>query len=187
LGLRALFAGLGVFEEFHELVHAFGAKITPVDETYASRPMLQKDAAGSFRKSGHLPFARRMLIQWFLSELCYLVKHVESKDDKPAQQLEPYSVRQMAVYHSYNAPCKAHTFILMNPSMTFQLHWKQAQAQRPMDWMDMHVAVAYAMTCCWREYINFLEAKFDRTVGIPIPFRPYLGPQTDDRRSKTRS
>ena len=122
---------------------------------------------------------------WFLSELCYLAKHVELNNKEPEEKLDPYSVRQMAVYHSYNAPRKANTFIIVNPSMTFQLHWKQAQAQHPMDWMDMHVAVAYAMTCCWREYINFLEARLDRTVGIPIPFRPHMGSHTDGRRSKT--
>ena len=113
---------------------------------------------------------------WFLSELCYLAKHVEPNDKELEQQLDPYSVRQMAVYHSYNAQCMAHTFILVNPSMTFQLHWKQADKQDPTGWMDMHVAVAYAMSCYWREYINFLEAKFDRTVSTPMPFRPYLGP-----------
>jgi hypothetical protein len=124
---------------------------------------------------------------WFLSELCYLAKHVEPNEDEsgqqlepsdeePGQQLDPYSVRQMAVYHSYNAPRKANTFILVNPSMTFQLHWKQAREQQPMDWMDFHVAAAYAMTSCWREYINFLEAKLDMTVGIPIPLLAVHGP-----------
>jgi hypothetical protein len=131
---------------------------------------------------------------WFLSELCYLAKHAEpnARDDEPVEpnarddeSVEPFSVHQMAVYHSYKAPRKAHTFILVNPSMTFQLHWKQAHEQYPMGWMDMHVAVAYAMTCRWREYINFLEASFEQTVGTPIPLPAVHGPHTDDYRSKT--
>lgn len=78
----------------------------------------------------------------------------------------------MAVYHGYDAPNQAHTFVLVNPSITFQKHWLQAREKDPkgMGWMDFHVAVAYAMTCRWRGYVNHLEAKFDRTVGSI--FRP---------------
>lgn len=48
--LRTLLQGLGVFGEFSDLIRAFGAKTSPVDETYAVRPIFQKEASGSFRK-----------------------------------------------------------------------------------------------------------------------------------------
>lgn len=90
--------------------------------------------------------------------------------------MDIYSVRQMAVYHGYDAQNDAHTFVLVNPSTTFQMHWLQAQKSDPqgMGWMDFHVAVAYAMSCRWREYVNHLEDKFDKTVTTPgRPHTPY--------------
>lgn len=102
-----------------------------------------------------------------MSGLSYLIKHVEA--NKKEQTVDPYSVRQMAVYHGYDAPNEGHTFVLVNPSITFQKHWKQAKEKsdprRGMGWMDLHVAVAYAMTCGWRKYVNYLESEFDRTVS----------------------
>ncbi|KAI5844330.1 hypothetical protein BZA05DRAFT_409775 [Tricharina praecox] len=156
--LRTLLQGLGVFGEFSDLIRAFGAKTSPVDETYAVRPIFQKEASGSFR-------------------LCYLAKHVEQNNKLPKQQVDIYSVRQMAVYHGYDAQNDAHTFVLVNPSTTFQMHWLQAQKSDPqgMGWMDFHVAVAYAMSCRWREYVNHLEDKFDKTHDKSL-----TGPSDDD-------
>ncbi|KAI5844326.1 hypothetical protein BZA05DRAFT_174092 [Tricharina praecox] len=146
-GCRTLLSGLGVFSEFMDLLQAFGTKTSSVDETFASRPIFQGEASGSFR-------------------LCYLSKHVELNDSEHTKQaVDIYSVRQMGVYHGYDAPNHGHTFVLVNASLTFQQHWLQAYESTPvgMRWMDLHVAVTYAMTYRWREYVNHLEAKFETT------------------------
>jgi hypothetical protein len=74
----------------------------------------------------------------------------------------------MAVYHGFNAPDDAHTFIVLNPSLTFQYHMKQARDKDPqaMRWQDFHLAVVCSMTFRWREYVNQLEASFDKTVSL---------------------
>lgn len=74
----------------------------------------------------------------------------------------------MAIYHGFNALNDAHTFIVLNPSLTFQHHMKQARDRDPqaMRWQDFHLAVVYSMTFRWREYVDQLEASFDKTVSL---------------------
>ncbi|KAF8534590.1 hypothetical protein BDD12DRAFT_983751 [Trichophaea hybrida] len=147
--MRKLFTSIGVFAEFVDLVHAFGSKTGPVDETFASGPVYR---ANTDSKS---------------FELCYLAKLVEH-NGKSEKGVSDFSIRQMALYHGFDGPNDSHTFIILNPSLTFQTHFKQARSRdgglRAMDWQDLHLAAVYSMSFRWREYVNYLEAQFGRKL-----------------------
>ncbi|KAF8246383.1 hypothetical protein K440DRAFT_685320 [Wilcoxina mikolae CBS 423.85] len=142
---RKLFTYLQIFAPFLSLVHALGIKSEPVEETFASSIFHQPDPTStSF-------------------ELCYLAKHIEQHGKDPAEHDDPYSLRQMAVYHGYQALNESHTFVVLNPSLTFQHHLKQARLWDLAglgDWKNVHIALFYALSYRWREYVNLLEARF---------------------------
>ncbi|KAF8535323.1 hypothetical protein BDD12DRAFT_808640 [Trichophaea hybrida] len=147
---RKLFTYLQIFAPFLSLVHSLGIKSEPVEETFASSIVHQPDPTST-------SFADDF------SELCYLAKHIEQHGKDPADHDDPYSLRQMAVYHGYQALNESHTFVVLNPSLTFQHHLKQARLWDLAglgDWKNIHIALFYALSYRWREYVNLLEARF---------------------------
>jgi len=97
--------------------------------------------------------------------LCYLAKHVEL--NYKGEGGNPFSIRQMAVHHSFDEMSNVHTFVVINPSITFQKHLGEARklSNHTTRWVDMHIAVAYAMSSGWRKYVSYLEKEFGKTVG----------------------
>lgn len=75
----------------------------------------------------------------------------------------------MAFYHSFDEPSDSHTFIILNPSLTFQTHFKEARSRSggltAMRWQDLHIAAVYSMSFGWREYVNYLELQFRSKVS----------------------
>jgi hypothetical protein len=74
----------------------------------------------------------------------------------------------MGVYHQRNTWDDTNTFIIFNPSKTFQQRLKDAQTStgRLTTWKDIHTLAASCSTTPWRRYISYVESQLAQLVKI---------------------
>lgn len=96
-------------------------------------------------------------------ELCYLAKHAETHGREGAH--DPWSMRQIGLYHKMDLASKQDTFVILNPSQTIIRRLKVfKEAQRGRDskdtWIELHLLVLTSVTEKWKWYVSYLEEKF---------------------------
>ncbi|KAH7378819.1 hypothetical protein BKA66DRAFT_466691 [Pyrenochaeta sp. MPI-SDFR-AT-0127] len=94
-----------------------------------------------------------------VSELCYLLKNVEKHGRDGSD--EPWSIRQLGLYHQHDSATGSDTFIILNPMMSFQQRLKDARAKTGLlpTWRDIHNLALSHSTWQWRWYLTFWESK----------------------------
>jgi hypothetical protein len=100
------------------------------------------------------------------AELCYLVKNVEKHGRTDLD--EPWSIRQLGVYHRHDSVEGSDTFIILNPVTSFQKRLKHAQKHcgavpTPI---DIHMLALSHATWQWRWYLAFWESRLNELVSV---------------------
>ncbi|KAE9379782.1 hypothetical protein N431DRAFT_326685 [Stipitochalara longipes BDJ] len=135
-GLRIILSHFRIFPALLDVVNAFGAQTSSESDSIST--------SHSYTRAN-------------ISECCYITKHVENHGREDSD--DPWSIRQMGVYHQRNAWDDTNTFVIFNPSITFQQRFKDAQAAsgRLPTWRDIHTLAASCSTTPWRRYIGHME------------------------------
>lgn len=107
-------------------------------------------------------------------ETSYLIKHVEEHGRKGPSN--PWSVRQMGVYHKAN-PSAGNIFVILNPSKSFLRRLRQAQqgAGLPGPW-ELHLMILACAMEKWRWYLSDLERECASMVRSSIYLDIYQNP-----------
>ncbi|KAF2234856.1 hypothetical protein EV356DRAFT_532406 [Viridothelium virens] len=137
--MRKLLTYFNVFPPFLDVIRAFGQRTSYEDESYGGLHFRSgKSTAGL--------------------EIAYLIKHVERHGK--LQSEEPWSIRQMGVYHKYGGP-SGDVFIIINPSIPLQ---RRLADLKKCDGTDLpqkiHMAILSCMMENWRWYISDLEKRY---------------------------
>ncbi|KAF2191181.1 hypothetical protein K469DRAFT_746598 [Zopfia rhizophila CBS 207.26] len=92
-------------------------------------------------------------------------KSVEEHGREESQ--EPWSIRQMCIYHQQDKSFDNNNFIIINLTKSFQHRLKDARAHttNPPTWREIHtLAVSYS-TWHWRWYLGFWESKLSQLIS----------------------
>ncbi|KIW06545.1 uncharacterized protein PV09_02975 [Verruconis gallopava] len=130
---------LKAFPLVFDVIEAFGERTGPTNESL-----------------GGIQVIRRNQVE---TELCFLLKHVEEHGrDEPGDK---WSIRQMGVYSCVDNRGPA-TFVVINPSQTFQQRLKEAKkgCRRPLGSSDVFRLLISCSSTRWRSHINDLEEAF---------------------------
>lgn len=108
-----------------------------------------------------------------MEEFTYNLRYVE----KHGRDLKsPWSVRQMAVYHQFDAEKKSSKWILLNPSAVIcqklQKVISVVACRGPADRRFLHLMFLCMAEKNWREYVNFLEKEY-RAMVSTFPCTPW--------------
>ncbi|KAH8655059.1 hypothetical protein BGZ60DRAFT_546694 [Tricladium varicosporioides] len=90
---------------------------------------------------------------------CYITKHVDEHGREDSD--EPWSIRQIGVYHQRNSWLDTDTFIILNPSKSFQQRLKDAMtiSGHLPTWRDIHTLSASCSATPWRRFIGDMESR----------------------------
>lgn len=99
-----------------------------------------------------------------ITELSYLVKHVEEHGKQDFS--DPWSVRQMALYHKMDPRTGENVFIVLNPSRAFRRRLQKARKMTKslIPW-DVHAIMLSSVVNNWRWYIGSMEDQCSVIVG----------------------
>ncbi|KAF2111930.1 hypothetical protein BDV96DRAFT_580879 [Lophiotrema nucula] len=157
-GIRLLLDKLQAFPAFIDVICAFGKLSTETSDSLG----------GCYSwKQGNV------------SELCYLLKTVEQHGR--AESAEPWSIRQLGIYHQHNPDLGSDTFIVLNPTTSFQKRLKDAQVKMgaaPV-WRDIHMLALSHATWQWRWYLTYWESKLSQLTSKAHVSRIQGRPKTD--------
>lgn len=96
--------------------------------------------------------------------MLYLLKHVEKHGREEIK--DPWSVRQMGVYHRADQDL-GDVFVIFNPSKPFQRRLKRIITLRSRSHVaDIHLALLSSVTANWRWYITDLERNYEAIVDL---------------------
>ncbi|KAF2795498.1 hypothetical protein K505DRAFT_360140 [Melanomma pulvis-pyrius CBS 109.77] len=100
-----------------------------------------------------------------LLESCYLARTVEQHGREGSD--EPWSIRQMGIYHHRDAGTGSNNLIIFNPMKSFQQRLTDAQAQTGVvaGPEDIHILVLSHSTWQWRWYLSYWEARLARLIS----------------------
>ncbi|KAF2730345.1 hypothetical protein EJ04DRAFT_567846 [Polyplosphaeria fusca] len=100
-----------------------------------------------------------------VSEFCYLIKNVEQHGRENSE--EPWSIRQLGVYHRHDSGQETDTFIILNPMTSFQQRLKDAQIKHKTvpTWRDIHMLALSHATWQWRWYLSFWESQLNQLIS----------------------
>jgi hypothetical protein len=165
-GLCKLFTYLAVYPAFIDILRAFGEKTNFEDETYSGFRFQPNTPTGASGTCSHISHKCGPRVLRFWVETSYLVKHVEEHGRKGPSN--PWSVRQMGVYHKAN-PSAGNIFVILNPSKSFLRRLKQAQqgAGLPGPW-ELHLMILACAMEKWRWYLSDLERECASMVRSSI-------------------
>jgi hypothetical protein len=97
-------------------------------------------------------------------ECVYIVKHPE--EHGRIEPEDPWSLRQMGVYHQTSAS-EAETFIILNPSKSFLKRLKKARSSSDaVTPQDVHMMILSAAMERWRSYISDLANRYYLKVRV---------------------
>lgn len=139
---RQLCHGLQIMPQSAEIVSAFGARTTDDDEYFTTchRQKIwgaQNDSTGAFRRS----------------DICYNIRFVERHGRDGLK--DPWSFRQVAVYHSYDYERKKCSWVFIQlPKAVIASIVREAKPHSPLliHWLIRHYCASE-----WRWYINYLS------------------------------
>ncbi|KAL6707407.1 hypothetical protein ACN47E_004186 [Coniothyrium glycines] len=140
--LDVLMRHFKIFPSFIDIVCAFGKSTSDTDTL---------GGCYSWRRNG-------------ISEICYLLKIVEKHGRDEAD--EPWSIRQLGLYHQHETATGADTFIVLNPVMSFQQRLKSARCSNvtpPTSYEIQKLALSHS-TWGWRWYLSFWESKLSDLI-----------------------
>ncbi|KAF1839682.1 hypothetical protein BDW02DRAFT_563735 [Decorospora gaudefroyi] len=142
--LRKLIHHLNIFPVFVDLVCAFGKLTSEASDSLGGCYSWQRDN---------------------VSEFCYLLKNVERHGREDSE--EPWSIRQLGVYHQQDVANGNDTFIILNPVVSFQQRLKDARSKtgRQPTWQDLHILALSHSTWQWRWYLTFWESKLTELIS----------------------
>jgi len=100
-----------------------------------------------------------------VSETCYLLKIVEQHGRVELE--EPWSIRQLGVYHQHDADSGNDTFILLNPMGSFQERLRDVKLslERHLSPRDIHHLALSHSVWQWRWYLTFWEEQLERLIA----------------------
>ena len=98
--------------------------------------------------------------------MCYLLRSYEKHGRKMLK--DPWSLRQMAVYHKYYYRTHRSIWILIQPFQRCKdALWKAfSQARHSAHPVDLHVLLIGVVLLDWRWYLNDRRQLIDQFVGI---------------------
>jgi hypothetical protein len=167
-GLRLLLSHFKIFPALIDVVNAFGAQTSSEsDSISACHSYVRANISGQSWLPPPHTIKLPGLIQTLI-ECCYVARHVEAHGREELD--DPWSIRQMGVYHQRNVWDNTNTFVIFNPSKTFQQRLKDAQinSTRLPTWRDIHTLAASCSTTPWRRYISHIELKLAQLVNACI-------------------
>ncbi|KAF2827276.1 hypothetical protein CC86DRAFT_405410 [Ophiobolus disseminans] len=149
---RKLVTALKVHSRFLDVVHTFGERAAPVEESYAAFfSKLYREPSPSLSCS---------------YEITYNVKYVARHGR--ASQHDPFSIRQTGVYHKFQASSEPNIWLLLHPPENLSRRFAQActhpQASEPVAQARYHALVFHCLSDNWREYVNYLEETFTTSM-----------------------
>ncbi|KAI9763753.1 MAG: hypothetical protein M1839_006316, partial [Geoglossum umbratile] len=152
--LRKLFTYMCVHPHFLDIIHLFGEKLGPVEESLS----IYFDNMISPKPSTSLG----PTVQEFGYELGYNMKYVE-QHGRPFPK-DPWSIRETGVCQKFNPSSMQSDWIFIQPSeklkerlATIYPHLSGAAAGSQF---QIHVAILSTVSENWRFYINYLEEYF---------------------------
>lgn len=95
-------------------------------------------------------------------ETAYVVKQVE---ENGREEGDPWSIRQMGIYHKSDSSC-GDVFIILNPSFSLKQRLKHLRefGSRPSS-KALHTMILSCAMENWRFYITDLEGRYLRMVN----------------------
>jgi len=100
-----------------------------------------------------------------VSETSYLLKMIEQHGRVELE--EPWSIRQLGVYHQHDADSGNDTFILLNPMGSFQERLRDVKLslERHLSPRDIHHLALSHSVWQWRWYLTFWEEQLERLIA----------------------
>ncbi|OCL06759.1 hypothetical protein AOQ84DRAFT_389976 [Glonium stellatum] len=155
--LRQLFASQEVHPNFLDVVHVFGEKTEPVEESFSTffcHPISQSRTVNLDSFSANDGY-----------EIGYNIKYVTGHGRSFLR--DPYSIRDTGVYHKYRRDSTAGEFccwILIHASDALEERFRHAfqasKETRCVLQFQVHAMVLLSVSENWRGYINYLEESF---------------------------
>jgi hypothetical protein len=168
--LKKLLAAHAVCPIFLDALFAFGAKVTGDDDPYFNLCHQQDNDAG-FGK--HVLY---MKVRWLSSvELCYLLRSYEKHNRSTLKN--PWSLRQMAVYHKYDRQTATSVWIFIQPFKRCKLAlWKEFPRTRcSSPKLYLHTLLISLTLRDWRWYLNDRRQFVSQFVSfLSVPMRSCL-------------
>ncbi|OAL46041.1 hypothetical protein IQ07DRAFT_647681 [Pyrenochaeta sp. DS3sAY3a] len=142
--LRSLIHHFNIFPAFIDIVCAFGKLTSESSDSLGGCYKWERENA---------------------KECCYLLKNVEKHGREDSS--EPWSIRQLGLYHQCDSASGNDTFIILNPTMSFQQRLKNAQLKTGTTptWQDIHNLALSHCTWQWRWYVTYWEAKLNELIS----------------------
>jgi len=169
---RQLCHGLQIMPQFAEIVSAFGARTTDDDEYFTTCHRqktwgAQNDSTGTFRHSGETPSAMYAMApepprSLTCIDICYNIRFVERHERDGLK--DPWSFRQVAVYHSYDYERKKCSWVFIQlPKAVKASIVREAKPHSPLliHWLIRHYCASE-----WRWYINYLSDLVSTMVSM---------------------
>ena len=103
-------------------------------------------------------------------EFCYLLKVVDRHDDTRVD-VNPWSIRQTAVYQKFNITTRqsCHITVRLASEMETRLRRilegdRDQAADFNSHWKNFHLLCLGSLSESWRQYINFLDMRITQLV-----------------------
>ena len=150
-----------MFPPFLDIIHAFGKKRGDQERTgscFADRKDDDEKVKGICRCSRiDLP-----ILLTSYSESCFLLQHVEQHGREG--QSDPWSIRQIGVYHRSDKAINQDTDIIVNPSDRLQERLKELPASTSAA-AKVSLLLMSTTTRNWRLYLDYLEGRLNVLVS----------------------
>lgn len=111
-------------------------------------------------------------------ELCYILKYVEKHED-PGPTINPWSIRQVAVYQRFNLTSLESYQIFVRLSVAMQEGLYNALQKNPgrecefiSQWQNVHTLILKTLNANWRQYVNYLDEEVSKIVWLRHPVLP---------------
>lgn len=90
------------------------------------------------------------------------MKHVE--ENGRSEAFDPWSVRQVGLYHNYDAVLNNNLFVVVNPHKALVKMLEQQNAE--IDPLEIHRLVLRSVTERWSQYLAHLETLCSEIVSL---------------------
>jgi hypothetical protein len=168
-----------IYSPFMDTVRAFGIKThddEKVNDCCHGR-IYDKSMTGREGSS----FGNVIWLQWKLeladmhnvTELCYNIRHFERNNRARG---DPWSLRQIGIYHNYDAEHQSSVWIILQPSVHIETHLINAlqEIQRlgiPSEAQQyLHVFFFTSVEMNWKEYMESLRERLEILVRATNPY-----------------
>ncbi|KAI9788754.1 MAG: hypothetical protein M1816_006611 [Peltula sp. TS41687] len=173
---RRLFTRLKVHPDFLDVVHIFGEKVGPVEESFSAFFAQLSPQPSITTAIGENVHSCSYEIGFNIK---YVAEHGRSYPN------DPYSIRETGVYQKYCSDTQTCNWIFIQPSDEFRDRLERALVSAndaaPMNQFQIHVLVLLSVSENWRDYINYLEGTFSKLVSTVLhgALQPVKGSSID--------